>query len=240
MEIPGDEAVERRKLARSRAATIVTIRESGRSATGARLLDVSPMGCRVGLALTRLGGDTVSLTIAGNAVQATVRWTGADSTGIRFAQRLEPATMRLLNGGAPFRAVPPAPSAAPVAARVFGIGQRAAGNEQLLASKAPRRDGFRGLIARKVARTSNHRAETRFAEVAAINCSGVTMGGVPVRIRDIAPSGICLSTVPEAEIGSTVDLGFDSLDPIPARIVWIGAEWTGLKLPEGAIDLREG
>ena len=98
--VRSDGSPERRRAPRTALRLSASIREPGRSRTGARLIDISTHGCRIE-ATSGASHDTwIMLTIAGLETQyCRVVWRCHEFAGIEFATPLAEAVLeRLLSG----------------------------------------------------------------------------------------------------------------------------------------------
>jgi hypothetical protein len=96
VEIPGGQT-ERRRAPRAGLRLSATIREPGRSRTGAKLIDISTHGCRIE-ATSGASADTwIMLSIAGLETQyCRVVWRCHEFAGIEFATPLAEAVLEKL------------------------------------------------------------------------------------------------------------------------------------------------
>lgn len=235
---------ERRRQGRAPLSVEVFVRERGRSAVAARLVDFSSHGCQIeGLILiqrdtqlwVRLPG------LESQAVQPV--WTDGARCGLQFdsplhsavAARFMPA--RGSHGAAAICNVIPFPD--PLLSRREQIMSGISGTDHspLQRKKKPSGMGMLGRISRTVSRKSDTRLESRFADSVPEGAS-LRVEGVPVRVLNVSPSGMKVSgSIRETEIGNDLAIEFEGLEPMAGRLVWLNGSEAGIALPPQSIEL---
>ena len=235
---------ERRRQGRAGIALAVALRERGRSAMDARLVDFSALGCRIDGLIVGQGNAQVWIKLPGLETIAGQRmWNVGSLAGIAFDTALHPAV------AARFM---PAPGSHAAAALDHPLGSHdplLSRREQIVAGivavdqsplqrrKRPSGLGMSGRINRAVTRNVDHRAERRYAD-AIPEGTALAIGGENVRVLNVSPSGLKVRGLPEAaEIGAKIDLAFEGFPAMSGQLMWINGSDAGIALPEASIEL---
>ena len=238
------EFIERRRQGRAGIALAAALRERGRSAMDARLVDFSALGCRIDGLIVGHGNAQVWIKLPGLETIAGQRmWNVGNLSGIAFDTALHPAV------AARFMPAPGSHAAAaldnsadlpdPLLSRREQIvaGIAATDHSPLQRRKRPSGLGMSGRINRAVTRNVDHRAERRYAD-AIPEGTALAIGGENVRVLNVSPSGIKVCGMPEAaEIGAKIDLAFEGFLKVSGQLVWINGTEAGIALPEASIEL---
>ncbi|MFM5917068.1 MAG: hypothetical protein ACKOOL_05980 [Novosphingobium sp.] len=236
--------VERRRQGRAGIGITVALRERGRSALDARLIDFSSLGCRVDGLIVGAVDAQVWIKLPGLESLAAQRiWSSGNLAGLCFETPIHPAVAaRFL----------PAPGSHAAATAETALGQAdplLSRREQIMAGivgtdqsplqrrKKPSGLGMFGRINRMVSRSVDHRAERRYAD-AIPEGTALAIGGERVRVMNVSPSGIKVRGLPEAaEIGESVELAFEGFPEMTGQLVWMNGSEGGIALPEASIEL---
>ena len=238
------EFVERRRQGRAPIALAVALRERGRSAMDARLVDFSALGCRIDGLIVGHGYAQVWIKLPGLETIAGQRmWNAGNLSGIVFDTALHPAV------AARFMPAPGSHAAAaldhplgshdPLLSRREQIvaGIAAVDQSPLQRRKRPSGLGMSGRISRAVTRNVDHRAERRYAD-AIPEGTALAIGGENVTVLNVSPSGLKIGGArSEAEIGDNIDLAFEGFPAMTGQLVWINGTEAGIALPEASIEL---
>ena len=238
------EFIERRRQGRAPLGLTVALRERGRSALDARLLDFSALGCRVDGLIFGHGNGQVWIKLPGLESLAAQRiWHADNIAGLAFDAPLHPAV------AARFLPAPGSHAAAaidlPFAARDPLLSRR----EQIVAGiagsdasplqrrKQPSGLGMSGRINRLVSRNVDHRAERRYAD-AIPEGTALAIAGEGVAVLNVSPSGIKIKgALAEREIGDAIDLAFEGFPAMTGQLVWSNGNEAGIALPPASIEL---
>ena len=238
------EFIERRRHGRAPIGLSIALRERGRSATDARLVDFSALGCRIDGLIIGQGNGQVWIKLPGLETLAAQRmWHEGSLAGLAFETPLHPAVAaRFL----------PAPGSHAAAALDHPLGSHdplLSRREQIVAGiaaidqsplqrrKRPSGLGMSGRISRAVTRNVDHRAERRYAD-AIPEGTALAIGGENVCVLNVSPSGIKINGAPDqAEIGDNIDLAFEGFPSMTGQLVWINGNEAGIALPEASIEL---
>ena len=236
--------IERRRQARAPIGLSIALRERGRSAMDARLVDFSALGCRVDGLIVGQGNAQVWIKLPGLETLATQRmWSLGSLAGLVFDTPLHPAV------AARFMPAPGSHAAAamdhsgeradPLLSRREQIVAGIAATDQspLQRRKRPSGLGMSGRINRAVTRSVDHRAERRYAD-AIPEGTALAIGGEIVRVLNVSPSGLKVRGLSEeSEIGANIDLAFEGFPKMAGQLVWINGSDAGIALPEASIEL---
>ena len=235
---------ERRRQARAPLSIAAALRERGRSALSAQLLDFSALGCRVDGLISGTGETQVWLKLPGLESLAALRvWSNGNVAGLAFDAPLHPAVagrfMPAPGSHAAEALGTPAGGLDPLLSRREQIiaGIAATDNSPLQRRKRPSGLGMSGRINRAVTRSVDHREERRYAD-AIPEGTALTIGGENVRVLNVSPSGIKVQGLPAAaEIGEQIDLAFEGFPKMTGQLVWMGGGEAGIALPPASIEL---
>jgi hypothetical protein len=238
------ELIERRRQGRATIGLTVALRERGRSALDAQLVDFSALGCRIDGLLIGTGSAQLWIKLPGlESLAAERMWSAGSLTGLAFDAPLHPAVAaRFLPapGSHAAEAVDyPFETLDPLLSRREQIvaGIAATDHSPLQRRKRPSGLGMFGRINRAVTRNVDHRAERRYAD-AIPEGTALAIGGENVRVLNVSPSGIKIKGTPEAaEIGDNIDLAFEGFPAMTGQLVWMGGGEAGIALPEASIEL---
>lgn len=238
------EFIERRRHGRAPIGLSIALRERGRSATDARLVDFSALGCRIDGLIIGQGNGQVWIKLPGLETLAAQRmWHEGSLAGLAFETPLHPAV------AARFLPAPGSHAAAAVDYRHEQRDPLLSRREQIVAGiaaidqsplqrrKQPSGLGMFGRINRVVSRSVDHRAERRYAD-AIPEGTALAIGGENVHVLNVSPSGLKVRGLPdEAEIGAKINLAFDGFPAMSGQLVWINGSDAGIALPEASIEL---
>lgn len=236
--------VERRRQGRAQIGMTVALRERGRSALDARLIDLSSLGCRVEGLIVGAGDAQVWIKLPGlESLPAERIWSNGNLAGLSFDIPLHPAV------AARFLPAPGSHAAAAIENPFEGFDPLLSRREQIMAGitqteqsplqrrKKPSGMGMLGRINRTVSRSVDHRAERRYGD-AIPEGTALAIRGERVRVLNVSPSGIKVRGLPgEAEIGQHVDLAFDGFPAMTGQVVWMNGSDGGIALPPASIEL---
>jgi len=236
--------IERRRQGRASIGMTVALRERGRSALDARLIDFSPLGCRVDGLIIGAGGAQVWIKLPGlESLAAQRTWSSGNLAGLCFDTPLHPAV------AARYLPAPGSHAAAAVETAIDGHDRLLSRREQIMAGitqtdhsplqrrKKPSGLGMFGRINRAVTRNVDHRAERRYAD-AIPEGTALAIGGENVRVLNVSPSGIKVRGLPDqAAIGDTIDLAFEGFPGMIGQLVWMNGADAGIALPPSSIEL---
>ena len=105
--------------------------------------------------------------------------------------------------------------------------------------KKPMRGGLGSVIRRSVTRHAEHRGEERFADSLRTGPMRLTVGDVPAQVRNVSASGLKVSAMLDAGVGTRVVVAFEGFDTMKARVVWRRNEEIGLSLPPDSLELGD-
>ena len=238
------EFIERRRQGRAPLGLTVALRERGRSAMEARLLDFSALGCQIDGLIIGHGNGQVWIKLPGLESLAAQRvWSTDNIAGLAFDAPLHPAVAaRFLPApGSHAAAAVDLPFAArdPLLSRREQIVAGIAGSDAspLQRRKQPLGTGMSGRINRMVSRNVDHRAERRYAD-AIPEGTALAIAGENVDILNVSPSGIKIKgALAEREIGEAIDLTFEGFPAMTGQLVWINGNEAGIALPPASIEL---
>ena len=239
------EFTERRHHARAALGVAIALRERGRIAMVARLVDFSALGCRIEGLVARPSNDAqVWVKLPGlESLSARRIWSQDALTGVEFDCPLHPAVAATF--------MPPAgsPASQPLGFANDEPGPLRSRREQIMAGiagsqhsplqrhKRPSGLGLMGRIGRSVTRSTDHRAELRYADAVPAG-TALTIGGEAMQVLNVSPSGIKITGLPgEHAIGATLYLTFDGFPAMIGELVWLNGTEAGFALPQHAIEL---
>lgn len=248
--------VERRSARRPACALEATVRQRGRFAIPAQVVDLTTNGCRIAGGGPFDPESDLWVRLPGLESQtARVAWSEGANSGGTFERPLHPAVVA--------RFVPPAnrltlvadsepADSAPVLdsrdedeleglsrrARIMrGVAERL--DSPLAKAKRPEGGGVAAMIKRHVPRRADYRGEERFADALTTGPRRVTVASREAHVRNVSASGLGLAVVLEAEIGQHVPVEFDGFAPMDGRVVWLRSDEAGLSLPPGSLALAD-
>ena len=238
------EFIERRRQGRAAIEISVALRERGRSAMDARLVDFSAIGCRIDGLIVGHGNAQVWIKLPGLETIAGLRmWNVGSLAGIAFDTALHPAV------AARFMPAPGSHAAAALDSATSANDLLLSRREQIVAGiaatehsplqrrKQPSGLGMFGRINRMVTRSVDHRAERRYAD-AIPEGTALAIGGENVHVLNVSPSGIKVQGASGlAAIGDEIDLAFEGFPAMTGQMVWINGNEAGIALPEASIEL---
>lgn len=237
---PSEMQTERRDQQRERCGISASLRERGRSAHFAQLIELSPAGCKlVGSPLVGGLDSPLWLMLPGAAtVEGRCIWSDGKRTGVAFDRTMSGDMLDHL-----VRSFPPVDDEDAAekeqASRLEKIRVGYA-EEPLLRRKKPLGDRkLTSLIAREVSRMTSQRCETRFPIEYATAPDTIDCDGRALQLRDISPSGLGINGIIDEEIGASLALSFPDCDPIEGRVVWQKDGRTGIELDRDAISLND-
>ena len=235
---------EGRRQSRAPINLAIALRERGRTAMEARLVDFSAQGCQIDRQIVGQGLDQVWIKLPGlESLPAHRVWSDGSLAGFAFDAPLHPAVAA--------RFLPVACSHAAAAINTpFAMPdpllsrreQIVAGNagwdfSPLTRRKQPIGHGLARLIRRTVRRTVDHRTEHRHAD-AVPEGTALEFAGEGVRVLNVSSSGIKIKgALAEREIGESIDLAFTGFPALTGQVVWINGHEAGIALPQAAIEL---
>ena len=235
---------ERRRQGRAPLRLAVSLRERGRSALPASVLDFSALGCRIDGLITGLGQEQVWIKLPGlESLTAQRMWSAGPQAGLAFEQPLHPAV------AARFMPAPGSHAAESLGTPLEGFDPLLSRREQIIAGiagsdlsplqrrKRPSGLGISGRINRAVTRSADHRAERRYAD-AIPEHTALAIGGAEVCVLNVSPSGMKIAGLAgEHEIGEKLDLGFAGFPSMTGELVWMNGTEAGIALPPASIEL---
>lgn len=234
---------ERRRQGRAPLGIEVFTRERSRSATSARLTNLSSFGCCVENMVLVQRDAQVWIRLPGlESLSVRLVWNDGTRFGLEFDTPLHPTVA--------CRFLPSAGShAAASINRPLGHDPLLSRREQILSGiagsdhsplqrkKKPSGLGIMGRISRTVARQVDHRAERRYGDAVPEN-TALSIGDVPVRVINVSPSGMKVrGELGERDIGDEVPVAFDGFEPMTGQLVWICGTDAGIALPPQSIEL---
>ena len=239
------EFIEGRRQGRAPINLAVALRERGRSAMDARLIDFSAQGCRINRQVVGQGLTQVWIKLPGlESLSAQRVWSDGSLAGFAFDAPLHPAVAA--------RFLPAPDSAATVTTPFAPPNPLLSRRDQIVAGDAgwdcaplTRRKqplgrgltGLAGLIKRSVSRTVDHRAEHRHADAVPAGTT-LEIAGAGVSVLNVSPSGIKIKgSLTERAIGETIELAFAGFPALTGQLVWSNGHEAGIELPHAAIDL---
>ncbi len=235
---------ERRRQGRAPLGLTVALRERGRSAMDAKLVDFSALGCQIDGLILAHGHAQVWIKLPGLETIATQRmWHSGTLAGLEFDAPLHPAV------AARFMPAPGSHAAAAVNSDFAASDPLLSRREQIVAGiaaidhsplqrrKQPAGLGLAGRISRTVSRNVDHRAERRYAD-AIPEGTALAIAGNAVDVLNVSPSGIRIKgTLSERDIGETIALSFDGFPAMTGQLVWMNGHEAGIVLPPASIEL---
>ena len=238
------EFIEGRRQGRAPISLAIVLRERGRRAMDARLVDFSAQGCQIDRQVVGQGLTQVWIKLPGlESLPAQRRWSDGSRAGFAFDALLHPAV------AARFLPTPGSHAAAAVVTPFVMPDPRLSRREQIVAGNAgwdfspltrrkqPIGPGLAGLIKRTVSRTVDHRAERRHAD-AMPEATALELAGENVRVLNVSSSGIKVKgALAEREIGETIELAFAGFPALTGQLVWTNGHEAGITLPQAAIEL---
>lgn len=235
---------ERRRQGRAPLRLPVSLRERGRTALPASVLDFSALGCRVEGLITGPGQEQVWIKLPGLESLAAYRmWSAGALAGLAFERPLHPAVaarfMPAAGSHAAEALVAPLDGPDPLLSRREQIISGIAGSDlsPLQRRKRPSGLGMFGRIGRTVSRSVDHREERRYAD-AIPEHTALAIGGTEVSVLNVSPSGIKIGGLSgEREIGEKLDLAFTGFPPMTGELVWMNRTEAGIALPPASIEL---
>lgn len=238
------EFIEQRRTGRAALGIAVALRERGRIAMVARLVDLSALGCRIEGLIAGHGEDQVWVKLPGlESLSARRIWNTDAVTGIEFDCPLHPAVaakfMPVAGSHAAQELQADAMLPDPLLSRREQIMSGIAGSQQspLQRAKRPSGLGLSGRIGRSVTRNADHRAEQRYAD-AVPKGTALAIGGSVMQVLNVSPSGIRVSGLPGTHaIGLKLDLSFEGFPAMIGELVWMNGAEAGFALPEASIEL---
>ncbi len=236
--------IERRRQGRASVGMTVALRERGRSALDARLVDFSPLGCKVDGLIVGAGSAQVWIKLPGlESLPAQRTWSSDNLAGLCFDTPLHPAV------AARYLPAPGSHAAAAFETAFDGHDRLLSRREQIMAGiaqtdhsplqrrKKPSGLGMFGRINRVVSRSVDHRAERRYGD-AIPEGTALAIRGENVRVLNVSPSGLKVRGLPDqAEIGDSIDLAFEGFPGMIGQLVWMNGADAGIALPPSSIEL---
>lgn len=234
---------ERRRKGRAPLGIEVYIRERSRSATAARLLDLTSFGCCVENMILVQRDAQVWIRLPGlESLAIRLVWSDGARFGFEFETPLHPAVAT--------RFLPSAGSHAaamlnrtdhhdPLLSRREQIMSGISGSDHspLQRKKQPSGLGMIGRINRIVTRQVDHRAERRYGDAVPEN-TALSIADAPMQVINVSPSGMKVrGDLGERDIGTTLPVTFDGFEPMTGQLVWINGREAGIALPPHAIEL---
>lgn len=235
---------ERRRQGRAMLGIEVSVRERGRSAMSARLVDLASFGCQVdGLVLVQHGAQ-IWIRLPGlESLAVQMVWTDGLKFGFEFDTPLHPAVAtRFMPAEGSHAAATVSnviPFADPLLSRREQIISGIAGSDlsPLQRKKKPSGMGLHGKISRLVTRQADHRAELRYSD-AVPEGTALRIEGVAVQVVNVSPSGMkVFGRFGATEIGDDVAVEFAGFEPMAGQLVWLNGAEAGIALPPQSIDL---
>jgi hypothetical protein len=236
--------VERRRQGRASIGMTIALRERGRSALDARLIDLSALGCQIDGLIVSANNAQVWVKLPGlESLAAQQVWSSGSVAGLCFDTPLHPAV------AARFLPAPGSHAAAAIDSLFDASEPLLSRREQIMAGiaqteqsplqrrKKPSGLGMFGRINRVVSRSVDHRAERRYADAIP---EGTTLAirGERVHVLNVSPSGLKVRGLQcESEIGDQVDLSFEGFPEMTGQLVWMNGPDGGIALPPASIEL---
>ena len=238
------EFIERRRRGRSPIALTIALRERGRSAMDARLIDISALGCQIDGLIVAQGNTQVWIKLPGlESLTAQRMWGTGNRAGLAFETPLHAAVAaRFLpapGSHAAATAEAPFETRDPLLSRREQIVAGIAGSDlsPLQRRKQPSGLGMTGRISRTVSRSVDHRAERRYAD-AIPEGTTLEIAGEGMHVFNVSPSGIKVKgALDERGIGDKIDLAFAGFPAMTGQLVWIKDDTAGISLPPASIEL---
>ncbi len=240
---------ERRVAERFAASHAISLREAGKHQLPATLLSLSPLGCSVGNVTPMKSEGTVWVRLPGLESQpARCRWSTYGAAGFEFERPLYPAVIERFR--ADHQAAAPAPVLVPMLPTLGEEGWPTSRRDQIMighaepdlvvSRKAPRGEDASvfGLIRRTALRRTDHRHEARFPAPADAE-TGFRLDGEAATVGNISASGLRLAGELGHAIGREVKVAFGDFPEMTGTVVWIRDGMTGIRLPEGSLQLDE-
>ena len=236
--------IERRRQARASIGMPIALRERGRSALDARLIDFSPLGCKVDGLIIGAGSAQVWVKLPGlESLPAQRMWSAGNLAGLSFDTPIHPAV------AARYLPAPGSHAAAAIETAFDTHDKLLSRREQIMAGiaqtdqsplqrrKQPSGLGMFGRINRVVSRSVDHRAERRYGD-AIPEGTALAIRGENVHVLNVSPSGLKVRGLPDqAEIGDSIDLAFEGFPAMTGQLVWMNGADAGIALPPSSIEL---
>ena len=244
---PAYEGPERRIAQRNATAHAVTVRPAGRHQLPGMLTSLSPYGCTVRQVSLGSSEQNVWVRLPGLESQpARCVWRTCGEAGFAFDHPLHPAVARQFyadQSAAEPVEVAPAPrnhDDSPASRREQIITGQAGPPARSLRGKPKHEHNaeLMRMVRRRMARVVDQRLEERFAPPSQAML-GFRLGGQPATLRDVSASGLRAAVEMPGPIGAEVNVAFAGFDELAGKIVWIREGATGIRLPDGALDLFE-
>lgn len=236
--------IERRRQGRAGIGMTVSLRERGRSALDARLIDFSPLGCKVDGLIIGAESGQIWIKLPGlESLPAQRMWSAGNLAGLSFDIPIHPAV------AARYLPAPGSHAAAAIENPFDGHAPLLTRREQIIAgitqtehsplqrSKKPSGLGMFGRINRVVSRNVDHRAERRYGD-AIPEGTALAIRGESVDVLNVSPSGLKVRGLPvQSEIGDKIDLAFEGFPEMVGQLVWMNGADAGIALPPSSIEL---
>lgn len=236
------EFTERRRHGRAPLGIAISVRERSRSATEARLVDFSALGCRVnGLVVIDRSAQFFVKLPGLESQPVRLAWLDGCEAGLEFEAQLHPAVAsRFLpaTGSIAARTIN-APSHDPLLSRREQIMAGIAGSDMspLQRKKQPSGLGMFGRIDRRVSRQVDHRAERRYSD-AVPPSTQLAVEGELTKVLNVSPSGMKVrGNLIAREIGDPVRIEFEGFPEMTGQLVWMSGTEAGISLPPQSIEL---
>lgn len=233
---------ERRRHGRAPLGIAISVRERSRSATEARLVDFTALGCRVSGLMVIDRSAQLFVKLPGLESQPVrLAWIDGNDAGLEFEAQLHPAVAsRFLpaNGSIAARNVN-APSHDPLLSRREQIMAGIAGSDMspLQRKKQPSGLGLFGRIDRRVSRQVDHRAERRYSDAVPPGTQ-LAVEGELAKALNVSPSGMKVrGNLIAREIGDPVRVEFEGFPEMTGQLVWLSGTEAGISLPPQSIEL---
>lgn len=235
---------ERRRHGRAPLGIMVAVRERSRSASNARLVDFTALGCQVDGVVVVQRDAQIFVKLPGLESQpARIVWLEGSRAGLEFEAQLHPAVAaRFLpaSGSHAARALStPADAHDPLLTRREQIMAGIAGSDlsPLQRRKKPTGLGMFGRIDRRVSRKVDHRAERRYSD-AVPEGTRLAVEGALAKVVNVSPSGLKVrAEIGDREIGDPLALEFEGFPPMTGQLVWLNGTEVGISLPPQSIEL---
>lgn len=236
--------IERRRQCRASIGMTISLRERGRSALDAQLIDFSPLGCKIDGLIVGAGSAQVWVKLPGlESLPAQRMWSAGNLAGLCFDTPIHPAA------AARYLPAPGSHAAAAIENPFDGREPLLSRREQILSGiaqtdhsplqrrKKPSGLGMFGRINRVVIRSVDHRAERRYGD-AIPEGTALAIRGESVHVLNVSPSGLKVRGLPDqAEIGDSIDLTFEGFPEMIGQLVWMNGAEAGIALQPSSIEL---
>lgn len=235
---------ERRRHDRAPVGIEVLMRERGRNAVAARLIDFNSFGCQLEGPVLFRSDAQIWVRLPGlESLPVNLAWKCGPRMGLEFITPLHPAVaarfMPRTSDAVGAVTVAPTPPAPPKQSRRQQIlsGIAAADQSPLQRYKQPSGQGLIGRIGQMLRRAADHRAEPRYPQPVA---SPVSVSGAPVQVKDVSASGLRVAGAFFSNTeGAEVTVDFAGFDPIVGQLVWSNGAEAGIALPPQSLNLVE-